>query len=74
MPIIVCPLVSLISCVVLMASSLGRPQRFRTGLTQAVDKSACFDRQGKQTMMNEQLSRRTMPLRNGTGPVRNGKL
>jgi hypothetical protein len=43
-------------------------------LTQAVDKSACFDRQGKQTMMNEQLSRRTMPLRNGTGPVRNGKL
>ncbi|MCF4124663.1 hypothetical protein [Methylobacterium sp. SyP6R] len=29
-----------------------------------MDKSACFDQQGKQPMMNEQLPRRTMPLRN----------
>ncbi|NGM36201.1 hypothetical protein G4G93_20120 [Methylobacterium sp. DB0501] len=35
-----------------------------------MDKSARFSQQGKQPMMNEQLSRRTMPMRNR--PARNG--
>jgi hypothetical protein len=43
-------------------------------LTQAVDKSACFSQQGKQPLMNEQLSRRTMPVRNRPGRGRRDRL